>query len=194
MSRFHLRRDAQRAPSLGARRSLRGRAGRRHLVAGGSDVGGRGRATVFIPRRLAASAFSSPGSSRSREKLGLRGRKEEGKGLGEGYVREVLAPGIRWGAQLRSGGREAIWTQRGSSSLGSLRVETRDGVGMRGRLRDPDSESWSSSGCARPSLDCRLDDDLEWSLHLRAASSFSLGDLLVGLLVGSWGGAVDMGP
>lgn len=109
MSRFHLRRDAQRVPSLGARRksAWQGR-GAAILSRGGSDVGGRGRATVFIPRRLARLRLLFPVLPGVGKSWVERAKKEEGKGLGEGYVREVLAPGIRWGRTAQ------IWGPRGN--------------------------------------------------------------------------------
>lgn len=109
MSRFHLRRDAQRVPSLGAGRksAWQGR-GAAILSRGGSDVGGRGRATVFIPRRLARLRLLFPVLPGVGKSWVERAKKEEGKGLGEGYVRVVLAPGIRWGRPAQ------IWGPRGN--------------------------------------------------------------------------------
>lgn len=113
-SRFHLRRDAQRVPSLGAgRKSAWQGPGAAILSRGGSEVGGRGRATVFIPRRLAPLRLLFPVLPGVGKSWVERAKKEEGKGLGEGYVRGVLAPGIRWGLPAQvwgPGGRlDATW-------------------------------------------------------------------------------------
>lgn len=200
-SRLHLRRGPHTAPGLCAgRKSAWQGPGAAILPRAGSEVRGRGRATVFIRRRLAPLRLLFPVLPGVGKSWVERAKKEEGSGLGYAVV-------PRFGGLARAEGAAALSSEPGvgprrpprpnlgirrGGASGSSGVAARDGA----RGAGPGARPGRGAGAprARPSRGCGLDGDLGVVTVLWAAASPSLGGPLPGLLVGSRGGAAGAAP
>lgn len=158
---------------------------------GGSEVDGRGRATVFIRRRLAPLRLLFPVLPGVGKSWVERAKKEEGcrlpcgaalGGLGQRRVGRRVQLGVRgsWHGTTQYGDLpwRSLWEQWGRGSGQGEGPRARSGL----RVEYP----W-----VRPSCGCGLDDDLGVVIVLWAPASPSLGGCpFPGFLVGSCSGAV----